>query len=124
MTSTRRSTIASVKKSDTAAAASKENNVPPPATRKRGRPPTKKVAVAKADATEKTDKETNDEQEEAVKELDVPEKKQDNEEPVVKRKRGRPAKLNSDGTKKSTAKQADPSVPKRGRGRPRKVAAE
>ena len=45
-------------------------------------------------------------------------------QPVVKRKRGRPAKLNSDGTKKSVVKQVDPSAPKRGRGRPRKVAAE
>ncbi|GAN07918.1 hypothetical protein MAM1_0182c07423 [Mucor ambiguus] len=129
MAPTRRNTTASVKKSDTAASASNENNALSPATRKRGRPPTKKAAVAKADvakadAVKNTNKEGNGDQEEAVKELHVSEKKQEHEEPVVKRKRGRPAKLNSDGTKKSATKQADPSIPKRGRGRPRKIAAE
>ena len=117
MSPTRRSTSVNDKKSDTATSSSKENNAPS-VTRKRGRPQSKKVAEPVA-AEEKVKQ--NDEKD--VKVLDVSENKE-GEEPVVKRKRGRPAKLNPDGTKKTVAKEVDPSIPKRGRGRPRKVVAE
>ncbi|CEP16473.1 hypothetical protein [Parasitella parasitica] len=129
MAPARRNTAADSDKSDTASATTNENNAPP-ITRKRGRPQSEKaVEPASTENTEQAKE--NDEKgeedkkdEKDVQDLNVSENKQEEGEPVVKRKRGRPAKLNNDGTKKASAKKVDPSIPKRGRGRPRKTVAE
>ncbi|CAO3627904.1 unnamed protein product [Mucor hiemalis] len=78
--------------------------------------PEKKVKKDKPVATTK----------DVVEELDVAtkEKKDDVKEPVVeKRKRGRPPNKQTDTAKKTEVKEVDPTLPKRGRGRPRKTVS-
>ncbi|OBZ89565.1 hypothetical protein A0J61_02390 [Choanephora cucurbitarum] len=97
-----------------------KTNIPP--ARKRGRPSKDAVKGLGQEIPQDSMKGKSEEKaEQQVESLNVSQ----NEQPQ-KRKRGRPPKVLSEAEvmKREAKKKVDPSVPKRGRGRPRKAPSE